>query len=111
MCYSVLLKAFTFLLMKRSEAQKAFIYNIYQIEKDVIAAINQNRRKIFEKFSLGDIEQKYLDLIGQIYNSQNLVEISIHHSPLSHLQHNSPLIYLISHNKGKWAYELYSRLR
>ena len=45
---------------------------------------------MFEKFNLGDIEQKYLDVIRQIYSSKNLTEVNI---------------------KGKEAHELHSRLQ
>jgi len=50
---------------------------MFKIEEAIIDAIHKSRREIFEKFSLGDLEQKYLDFIVQIYSSKNQGSVSI----------------------------------
>lgn len=71
MCRSVKMKAITKLLSKTAGRQKEFSLDMSKIETKFIDSLNRSKVDLIKKYYLGDMEEKYLNIVGQIYRENN----------------------------------------
>ena len=66
-CESLKLVVVTDRLTQRQEINSEFIRNMFNIEDRMIQEIKNQRRAIIRNFQVGDLEQKYREIVNKIY--------------------------------------------
>jgi hypothetical protein len=59
------------MLNERAHKQKEFILNVCEIENDFIAELHNSREKLTDRYRFGDLEEKYLKIVEEIYVRRN----------------------------------------
>lgn len=71
-CSTVKLKAINQLLTRRNQQQKDFAAELIKIQNKFVEELDSSRRALAKKYYLGDLQEKYLDIVEKIYKRKNI---------------------------------------
>lgn len=70
-CQHVKLRSVTNMLQARANSHRRFITNICDIENGFIDQLYDSRKRLTDKYYLGDLKEKHLKIIEEVYSKKN----------------------------------------